>query len=216
MKKILSVFALCLVSVFAFAQYTMVPVQLQGNQFVVDGTVRFVVNPYDPSEVQLEPQNGSQIAVPSTDQMYTVKNFTAAEMMSCITTPWQYWTSEMATVMFDETPGYAFLKFSNGKFGYAKFDMSVTGGWTEFGYFQSSTGISENEIGYSVFPNPATDNITVNVENFRTINIYNSCGQLVRSTNETSISVSDFEAGVYFVSVIFNNGNVNVQKIVKR
>lgn len=217
MKKVLSVFALCLMSVFAFAQnYTMVPVQPQGNQVIIDGMARFTVNPYDPSEVQLEPLNGTQIAVPSGDQMYTVKSFTAAEIVNPATARWSFWTTEMATVMFDETIGYAYLHFSNGRYGYAKFDMSVTGGWTEFGYLEDHSGINENEITYSVYPSPATDNITVNVENFRTIDIYNNCGQLVKSTNETSINVSNFEAGVYLVSVTFNNGNVIVKKIVKK
>ena len=217
MKKVLSVFALCLMSVFAFAQnYTMVPVQPQGNQLIIDGMARVTINPYDPSEVQLEPINGTQIAVPGNDQMYSVQNFTVSQMMNHITSPWQYWSTNMVTVWFDEDPGYAFLKFSNGKFGYAKFDMSVTGGWQEFGYFQSTSGVNENEITYSIYPNPATDNITVNADNFRTIDIYNNCGQLVLSTNENSINVSDLEAGVYFVSVIFDNGNVSVKKVVKK
>lgn len=217
MKKVLSVFALCLMSVFAFAQnYTMVPVQPTGNQVIIDGMARFTFNPYDPSEVQLEPMNGTQIAVPSNDQMYSVQNFTAAQMMNHITNPWQYWSTNMVTVWFDEEPGYAFLKFSNGKYGYAKFDMAVTGGWTEFGYFQTGSGVNESEITYSIYPNPATDNITVNVENFRTIDIYNNCGQLVKSTNENNININDLEAGVYFVSVIFNNENVSVKKIVKK
>lgn len=217
MKKVLSVLTLCLMSVFVFAQnFTMVPVQPQGGKLTIDGTIQLNINPYDPSEVQLEPLNGCQIAVPSGDQMYTIKNFTSAEMISHITSPWQYWTTEMATVMFDETTGYAFLHFSNGKYGYAKFDMSVTGGWQEFGYFQSATGVNENEITYSVYPNPATSTIQVSAENFRTINIYNSCGQLVRSTNEANIDVNNLESGIYFVSVVFDNGNVSVKKVMKK
>lgn len=217
MKKVLSVFALCMMSVFAFAQnYTMVPVQPQNNHLTIGGVVQLNINPYDPSEVQLEPMNGCTIAVPSNDEMYTVAQFTVSEMMNRITNMWMYWTTEMATVPFDATTGYGFLKYSNGDYGYAKFDMSVTGGWTEFGYFQSGTGVSENEISYSIYPNPTTDIITLNVENFRNINIYNSCGQLVKSTNETSINLSDCEDGVYFVSVTFNNGNINVKKVVKK
>lgn len=217
MKKILSVLALCLMSVFVFGQnYTMVPVQPQNGKLTIDGTIQLNINPYDPSEVQLEPMNGCQVAVPSTDQMYTIRNFTTTEMINHITNPWQFWTSEMATVMFDEVPGYAFLHFSNGKYGYAKFDLSVTGGWQEFGYFQSGTGVNENEITYSIYPNPATSTLMVNAENFRTIDLYNSCGQLVRSTNENIIYVNDLESGIYFVSVIFNNGNVSVKKVVKK
>lgn len=215
MKKFLSVFTLCLMSVFAFAQnYTMVPVQPQNNQLTIAGVLQLNINPYDPSEIQLEPMNGCKIAVPSNDQMYTVAEFTVSEMMNHITSPWQYWTNQLATVPFDATTGYGFLKFSNGDYGYAHFDMSIPG-WTEFGYFKSSVGIAENEITFSIYPNPATSNIMLDIDNFCAVEIYNNCGQLVMTSSDKNINVSNLENGVYLLSVIYNNGNVCVKKIVK-
>lgn len=203
--------------VFAFAQnYTMVPVQPQSGSLVIDGIQQLNINPYDPSEVQLEPKNGCQVAVPSTDQMYTVAEFTIDEMLNRIDNPWSYWTTELATVPFDATTGYGFLRFSNGKYGYAKFDMSVTGGWTEFGYFKNNVGIAELQNRIEVYPNPATSVLNIKSNESCMVEIFNNAGQLVMTTEESFVDVSEFEAGVYFVSVTFNDGNVLVKKIVKK
>lgn len=76
MKKFLSVFALCLMSVFAFAQnYTMVPVQPQNNQLTIAGVLQLNINPYDPSEIQLEPMMVVRLQFPATTKCTLLRNF---------------------------------------------------------------------------------------------------------------------------------------------
>ena len=76
-------------------------------------------------------------------------------------------------------------------------------------------GIEENEIvTISIYPNPAHDIIFVGANNdlpVQNIQLYNIAGQLVMTSNELEINVSELPEGVYFVAVFTEN-----QKFVER
>ena len=76
-------------------------------------------------------------------------------------------------------------------------------------------GIDENEMTMiSVYPNPAHDFIIVGADNdspVQNIQLYNIAGQLVLSSTDTEINVSELPEGVYFVTVFTEN-----QKFVER
>ena len=81
-------------------------------------------------------------------------------------------------------------------------------------------GIRDNEITFSIHPNPATTEITIKAGNiFNTVEIVNFLGQTVisqnNSTDNVQIDVSNLNSGVYFVRIASENG-VNVQKFVKK
>lgn len=71
------------------------------------------------------------------------------------------------------------------------------------------TSVSEIKTanGFNIFPNPAANEITISVENKKTtpILIYDSSGRKVKEvvlTNEiNTVSVSDFDNGMYFISI---------------
>lgn len=81
-----------------------------------------------------------------------------------------------------------------------------------------STSVIENgNNAVSVYPNPASGEITVQGENLSSLAIYNVAGQLVRIvTLDNVINTIDMnvEAGVYFFSINDNNGNSSVQRVV--
>ena len=69
----------------------------------------------------------------------------------------------------------------------------------------------------SIYPNPATSQVTLEGENLNSLAIYNVAGQLVRfvKLNEMVNTIDmNVEAGVYFFSVYDNNGNNSVQRVV--
>ena len=78
MKKIFTTAAFCLICIFgAYAQnYSTVQITPVNGVLTVNGIAQISIPNYDPSEVQLEPMSGS-VAVPSSDQMYTVQEFAA-------------------------------------------------------------------------------------------------------------------------------------------
>ena len=69
----------------------------------------------------------------------------------------------------------------------------------------------------SIYPNPATSQVTLEGENLNSVAIYNVAGQLVRivklngMVNTIDMNV---EAGVYFFSIYDNNGNNSVTRVV--
>ena len=84
----------------------------------------------------------------------------------------------------------------------------------------SSTGITEinSENTINIFPNPAIDNLTIETPQKSEIEILNIEGQIIKSisvnNNHTSIDISSFARGMYFVKVKTENG-VEVKKFVK-
>lgn len=82
-----------------------------------------------------------------------------------------------------------------------------------------TTAISENnETGTAIYPNPATDVLNVLSENtINKVEIFNIQGQLVKAANGNvdSISISDMNAGVYFVKVTTDKGTAT-HKLIKK
>lgn len=84
-------------------------------------------------------------------------------------------------------------------------------------YLYSTDGVDENMMqNVEVYPNPTKDMLTVKGENLSNVVIYNSIGQRVfaqtLNSNETTIDMSAFEAGIYMVRVIAD-GNETTRKI---
>ncbi len=70
-----------------------------------------------------------------------------------------------------------------------------------------------------VFPNPTTSNINININStIKTIELYDFQGRLLLSktvnTNQTTLDVSGYSKGIYFVKVESEKGS-NVEKIIK-
>jgi Secretion system C-terminal sorting domain len=88
------------------------------------------------------------------------------------------------------------------------------------------TGIEEAKginLILSAYPNPTTDFLTLNVENYNNQNLsyqlYDISGQLLESnklySNQTMIVMSNYSDATYFLKVIDNNKEVKTFKIIK-
>lgn len=77
-------------------------------------------------------------------------------------------------------------------------------------------GVEEHEdVMVAVYPNPAHDKLFVNAENVQHIDIYGVTGQMVMSSTETEINVSDLEPGMYFARI--NCGeNIYTERVIIR
>ena len=79
------------------------------------------------------------------------------------------------------------------------------------------TAVEENNEVASVYPNPATSNVTIEGENLSTVAIYNVAGQLIRVVRLDNVINNidmNVEAGIYFFNIFDNNGNSGVQRVV--
>ncbi len=69
----------------------------------------------------------------------------------------------------------------------------------------------------SIYPNPATSQVTLEGDNLNSVAIYNVAGQLVRVVkldNMVNNIDMNVEAGVYFFSIYDNQGHNSVQRVV--
>lgn len=69
-------------------------------------------------------------------------------------------------------------------------------------------GVEENAAAYSLYPNPANDNITIQVEGTHLLNITDISGKVVEVMNvsgTSNISLDNYNAGIYFFNI---EGNV--------
>lgn len=73
---------------------------------------------------------------------------------------------------------------------------------------------------FSVYPNPASKSVIVELEENSTVQIYNAVGQLVSTFNgvqgKTTVDISNYTQGVYLVSVRNAQGATSTQKLIVR
>lgn len=67
---------------------------------------------------------------------------------------------------------------------------------------------------FNVYPNPTTGMVTVEGENIAAIAIYSAAGQLVNVVNTTTIDMSAYGTGVYFLNIVDNANNTTVTRVV--
>ena len=84
--------------------------------------------------------------------------------------------------------------------------------------YNAVLGISEKEkeqVDVTVYPNPTGGmvNVKINTGTFNGLNIYNLQGRLVTSSTQTSVDLSEFPSGVYFLKLY---GTSKTYKIVKQ
>jgi len=84
---------------------------------------------------------------------------------------------------------------------------------------ETTMGVSDiNNVSFSVYPNPATNFVKVNINNaeVKQMTVVDMTGKIVASSKDASVRVSELPAGVYVVSVLDSKGNVHTSKIVKK
>ncbi len=75
------------------------------------------------------------------------------------------------------------------------------------------------EASIMLYPNPAVDRIVIRGENLSSVQVYNAMGQLVAEYPlnhiATAINCKDWSAGVYYLSILSENGTTVSRKLVK-
>ncbi|MFB6320860.1 T9SS type A sorting domain-containing protein [Saccharicrinis sp. FJH54] len=75
---------------------------------------------------------------------------------------------------------------------------------------------NETNIDYpiSLYPIPATKTINVNINNIKTIEVYDLNGRLLNSFNENKIDISNIENGFYIVKIITTSNLIITRNII--
>ena len=92
--------------------------------------------------------------------------------------------------------------------------------WCEFTNFIETEfeGIYEDEpfASVTVYPNPASDIVRINGTKATQIHVFNSAGQLMKAVpNSNEVNISDLNRGIYFISIVTEEGKRIARKIMK-
>ncbi|WP_322969132.1 endonuclease [Faecalibacter sp. LW9] len=84
--------------------------------------------------------------------------------------------------------------------------------WVEL----STTNYIPEEISVNITPNPTSDIATIEVKNFKSANLYNISGALVKSDLKRTFSIAELPAGTYIVTIHLENGKIVTKKLIKK
>ena len=84
--------------------------------------------------------------------------------------------------------------------------------------FSFTASIDENAVIVAIYPNPATDVLTINSDSkISSVRVLNYLGQTIDNINTTgmdvTINTSTYEAGIYFIQIKTEQG-ISTQKII--
>lgn len=128
----------------------------------------------------------------------------------------QYPALAMTDILNDPNDRWVFVE------GYGGMDLASIGGsgwtWLTWAYVDGvETMLGENTEEVSVYPNPATNFVTIQAKGMNHITVLNTLGQMVYDANVDgdfqSLDMSQYGAGVYMVRVATENGT-SVQRVV--
>ncbi len=100
-------------------------------------------------------------------------------------------------------------------YGYNVDTKSYYGYEVTMTYFDP-TGVNENTFlaGFKVYPNPVSEQLAIESENFQKAEIYNLSGQKVMESTKVGFKVNHLQSGVYMLKVYDLDGNSETQRIV--
>ena len=71
---------------------------------------------------------------------------------------------------------------------------------------------------FNIYPNPVKNNFTIDLQDnleFNRASIYNSLGQIIKSSKELTINTSNLNTGIYFIEIETNKGKTTKKLIVE-
>ena len=78
--------------------------------------------------------------------------------------------------------------------------------------YYSPTAVEESESEVSLYPNPADHNLKIEAEGMTQVSVYNQLGQLVYTsiyeTNVLNVNVSEWNEGLYLVTIMTADGQL--------
>ena len=107
--------------------------------------------------------------------------------------------------------------------GLYKYGVSADGGytiyWSEPLDNDWDNVIENDDIAISIYPNPAHDKVIVEANNYSSVqrvDIYNVTGQLMISSFDNVINISELESGMYFVNILTDNRLITKKLTISR
>ena len=127
-----------------------------------------------------------------------------------------YYEGETVRIRAIANPGYEFSHWQEDENTQNPRTITVTGDATYTAIFVQATAIEGSVVSeISIYPNPTTGIVNIEAEGLVKVVVYDVTGRMMKSVaKESTIDISNLEAGVYFFSVETANGSA-MKKLVK-
>ena len=150
--------------------------------------------------------------------VYTITVVSANETMGTVSEGGQFEYLAEVEISATPNPGYLFVKWNDNDTNSTR-TITVTGNKTyraTFAVDPDYNAVDENMVNsIAVYPNPTSGIVNIEAEGLTNVVVFDVTGRMMKSVaNETTIDISDLEAGVYFFSIETENGSA-MRKLVK-
>ena len=152
---------------------------------------------------------------------YNVAAVANPEEAGAVTGAGIYTENETVTLTATANEGYKFLNWTeNGEVvsENAEYSFTITSDRNLVANFVSTEGVEELSSSFRLYPNPVNDKLIIETEvEIKEVVVYDVYGrqQLAVSGQQSAVSVTTLNSGVYFVKVVTNDGEV-VKTFVKK
>ena len=171
----------------------------------------------------VEDASGNQLATsnPGSGAKKVSDYITHTSSGTAVTNDSIHWTFDIDGTTFpDSITVYAAINFTNGN-GQTSGDYVMTTSKTLYKSDGNNIGFEEAEkFELMVYPNPATDAITVKAEGLVEVRIYNTIGRFMQLDyaanleNEALLDVSDLARGNYILHAEYSDGSIQYKHVV--
>lgn len=123
---------------------------------------------------------------------------------------------EVSFKLYDVTSGTTYAEEADERLTYQANDVHGTIANPMRLHF-ANTGIQEDSNVVSLYPNPASNEITIECNNMTQVSILSITGQLLRQESLTSdmvkMQLNGLSSGLYLIRIVCSNGNTLVRKL---
>jgi len=112
-------------------------------------------------------------------------------------------------IFYARTPGSTNLGYHSSNRGYASLNMA--------GILDTNDLVAESKK-VVLYPNPAKETVSFkNADLIESVEFFDATGRKIKSVklDGQSVNISNLNSGVYYLEVIFKNGNQSVERLVK-
>jgi len=172
-----------------------------GTQWVDDGTITYIVDANGNRMSETEEYSGNSDTITYTYDMTT--------LMSNFANPFADYTGFI--YLFEDYP------YVNKVLSFSNSDGLSRSTYDYNNVLSVNDVVGNRTIQLDVYPNPAIDIVTIkSSENIKHINVFNTLGSKVISTQHNELNVSHLSKGLYFINISLENGSIVVKKLIKK
>lgn len=151
-------------------------------------------------------------------QMYIVTTSSDPEEGGVTTGDGTYQEGTTVTITATANSNYNFLNWTENDITVStdeSYSFVITGDRDLVAVFELITGVYNHVEAISIYPNPTSGLINIQLKSFATAKVYDQAGKLLLSTTEGQLDLSPFKSGTYILKIETESGDTFTHRVIK-